>query len=361
MFSAQIIAFTFFAILHLSFARPTPPGGDGDHDHWHGGNQNDNHGESHHGWQHGGSGNHNGGSHGGSPSSGTCKSPTTRVEWTTLTQDQKDAYFEAELCLLAAPAQLQARIDGVVSRYDDLVGSHVKQGNIMGGVDLWHVTGQFLAAHRYYVHTHEYLLRNECGYTGPIPYWNEQPDAGSFATSETVLDFGGEGIEEDDYAVVDGPFANLTRYLGPGTTNTAHLLTREGDPKNSLLGNQTYVDAVMAETSFAAFQKLLFNTLHAAGHGGVGGDMVNPISSPDDPIFFMHHGYLDYVWWKWQGRNDTRIHDLEGAGNETQAEPATGYVPTSEATNLYMYDILPNITVGDVLDTQGGYLCYIYA
>lgn len=32
------------------------------------------------------------------------------------------------------------------------------------------------------------------------------------------------------------------------------------------------------------------------------------------------------VWWKWQGRNDTRIHDLEGAGNETQAEPATGYV-----------------------------------
>ncbi|KAK0204051.1 Di-copper centre-containing protein [Desarmillaria ectypa] len=287
-----------------------------------------------------------------------CSSPAIRVEWNTFTDEEKAAYFDAEWCLLKAPAQTS--IPGVTSRYEDLVGVHSEQSDIYADNDTWHMTGQFLAVHRYYLHTHETLLREECGYSGLIPYWNEVLDAGSFANASTVLDFGGEGAAQSGYAVLGGPFTNLTSHLGPGAKNTNHVLTRRLDPASSKYAGQSYVNAVNGETAFAHFQKNLFNTLHDAGHAGVGGDMLNIMTSPNDPIFWLHHAYLDYVWWKWQGDDQSRIHDLTDAGYETQGEPSSGYVATNEGTVLSVYGILPSITVGDVLYTKGGYLCYIY-
>ncbi|KAK0190034.1 hypothetical protein F5146DRAFT_1224986 [Armillaria mellea] len=285
-----------------------------------------------------------------------CKDLRTRVEWNTLTEQEKADYFAAELCLLAAPAQ--TGITDVASRYGDLVGVHAQQSDMPGGNDVWHVTGQFLHVHRYFVFAHETLLRNECGYTGLLPYWNEVVDAGAFSTSPVVLDFGGEGTEENNWVVVNGPFANLTLCLGPGTTNTVHPLTRQAN--ESVQAGQQFVDAQLEIATFAEFKDTMRPGLHAAGHKGVGGEMGNVMTSPNDPIFWLHHGYVDYLWWKWQGNNETRINDLKGIGNETQKEPETGYVKTTADTVLYLYDVLPNATVGDMLDTKHGFLCYTY-
>ncbi|PBK86876.1 Di-copper centre-containing protein [Armillaria gallica] len=294
----------------------------------------------------------------------TCTEPSIRVEWNTLTEDQKAAYFAAELCLFAAPAK--TGIPGVVSRYDDLVGAHAQQADLQDNNDFWHATGQFVHVHRYYTYAHETLLRTECGYTGPLPYWNELADAGKFATSPVLLDFGGNGSEEDDWAVVDGPFANLTRYFGYGTTNTKHLLTRRVNETASLEAGQTYVDTVLAQETLSGFKTALGifmsqSGVHPGGHLGIGGDVRDYVTSPNDPMFFMHHGYMDYLWWKWQGDNKTRINDLNNIGYETQKEPSTGYVETSGDTVIYLFDILPDVTVADVLDTQNGLFCYTYA
>ncbi len=96
----------------------------------------------------------------------------------------------------------------------------------------------------------------------------------------TLAEFGGEGLEENDYVIVDGPFANLTRNLGPGATNTPHLLTRQMSWWNTTLANQTYFDKVNAQTTFALFQSTLNPTIHTAGHRGVGGDVS---TDDDDP------------------------------------------------------------------------------
>lgn len=106
-----------------------------------------------------------------------------------------------------------------------------------------------------------------------IPYWNEVPDAGAFANSTTILDFGGEGEESSNYTIPSGPFADLTVHLGPGMTNTDHRLKRKGDVRNSVQANQTYVDTVMSAITFAQFQNSLSRSLHGAGHGGIGGDV----------------------------------------------------------------------------------------
>jgi tyrosinase len=38
--------------------------------------------------------------------------------------------------------------------------------------DFIHGTGNFLTWHRYLMHLWEETLRNDCGYTGTLPYWN---------------------------------------------------------------------------------------------------------------------------------------------------------------------------------------------
>jgi hypothetical protein len=52
---------------------------------------------------------------------------------------------------------------------------------------------------------HERLLRQECGYTGTQPYWDEERDAGKFSSSEVFdpeLGFG----EGSGGCIKDGPF-----------------------------------------------------------------------------------------------------------------------------------------------------------
>lgn len=43
---------------------------------------------------------------------------------------------------------------------------------------------------------------------------------------------------------------------------------------------------------------------HAPGHNLVGGLMSAPPTSPNDPIFFLHHCGVDLIWALWQARND---------------------------------------------------------
>jgi tyrosinase len=41
--------------------------------------------------------------------------------------------------------------------------------------------------------------------------------------------------------------------------------------------------------------------LHNRGHGWVGGSML-PMTSPNDPVFFIHHCMVDKIWYEWQLR-----------------------------------------------------------
>lgn len=41
--------------------------------------------------------------------------------------------------------------------------------------------------------------------------------------------------------------------------------------------------------------------------------MSNPISSPGDPIFYLHHTWLDKIWWDWQAQDlPRRLTEIEG-------------------------------------------------
>jgi tyrosinase len=76
-------------------------------------------------------------------------------------------------------------------------------------------------------------------------------------------------------------------------------------------------------------------------------------SGPDDPIFYLHAGYIDKLW------NDWQLDDMEN-----RLYQISGYTTTEGPQIPVTLDFfLPGtrVQVRDVMDNRGGYLCYRYS
>lgn len=98
--------------------------------------------------------------------------------------------------------------------------------------------------------------------------------------------------------------------------------------------------------------------------------MSDPTFSPGDPVFYLHHSYLDKLWWEWQKLDPaTRLQDMGGANTKRgQAPPAQyldyfgdggGSITTLNHT-LFMTGLAPNATIGDIMDLNGPVICSEY-
>ncbi|KAI5803525.1 hypothetical protein DFH27DRAFT_524926 [Peziza echinospora] len=289
--------------------------------------------------------------------SGTCDRPKTyRKAWHHLTAAQRKAYIDAEVCLMKLPARLSKVHPSVKSLFDDMQAVHQVQSPWI------HNNGWFLPFHRYHMFAHETLLREACNYTGGQPYWDEARDAGKFSLS-SIFDpetgFGGSGDKNNKNCISDGPFKDYTLVMGPGYENTTHCLERSLNNTASLMSEQRNVDACMKHTEFSAAWPCLEDLPHRGGHNSVGGEMANPISSPGDPLFYMHHTYVDKLWWEWQqGDLEKRLTDI--AGMTTTRKPESGWVKASLNDTLTSYGLVPDLKIGEIMDIEGDKLCYDY-
>ncbi|KAF2731269.1 Di-copper centre-containing protein [Polyplosphaeria fusca] len=240
----------------------------------------------------------------------TCTAPPQRKSWHTLTRPEKLSYLSAEKCLMARPATLN--LPGTRTRFDELQMIHVR--NTADGPI--HGVGVFLPFHRYYVALHESLLRTECNYTGGQPYWDESLDAGKFSSS-ILLDGSDESFGDTGKGkggcVVQGPFKDYVNPIGPGQEIKDHCIDRQVNDCLSGNANATLVNECLAHGDFVDMWNCIEGVPHPAGHGGVGGQMLNVFSSPGDPLFYLHHGWLDKLWWDWQSANrSARISAIGG-------------------------------------------------
>ena len=89
----------------------------------------------------------------------------------------------------------------------------------------------------------------------------------------------------------------------PAALNEPELLarwsvTREWDPPK--LASKADLAAVKQFSgSFTGFQTLIEGAIHSDTHNAVGGDMAGS-ASPTDPLFWLHHAFLDKTWAEWQ-------------------------------------------------------------
>ncbi|OSS50031.1 hypothetical protein B5807_05269 [Epicoccum nigrum] len=206
-----------------------------------------------------------------------------------------------------------------------------------------------------------------------MPYWDWTLDA-SDPTNAAVWDpdtgFGGNGDPAVDpltqssskKCLVDGPFKDFqVAYTMNGYD--PHCLARNFNNGTSFPGNMfgphytsVIVDEIMAVDDYPDFRYQLEGNPHGAIHSAVGGDM-SPATSPNDPIFFLHHGQIDRLWTLWQQQNLT-IRETAFGGPKTQGKDPMN--ATLEDVMPYL-GLIPDIKISEVMSTHSSLLCYEYA
>lgn len=61
---------------------------------------------------------------------------------------------------------------------------------------------------------------------------------------------------------------------------------------------------------------------------------MDPIASPGDPIFYLHHTWLDKIWWEWQAMDlPRRLTDMGGRNTQDGSEGFPGAPPNFNGPN----------------------------
>ncbi|KAH6695254.1 hypothetical protein F5X68DRAFT_186745 [Plectosphaerella plurivora] len=273
-----------------------------------------------------------------------------RKEWRSLSTEEKKDYLDAFQCMIDSPSAIG--LNG--SLYNDMSWVH----NLIAHST--HGKAPFLTWHRRFIFVYEKYLKTKCGYKGAVPFWDwtldwEDPMASPIFDSKTG--FGGDGdpkgpMHGTSHCVTDLPFKNMKpQWLGE--KYEPHCLTRWfSEDWYGRYMNPGSLEKVMAANNYADFFLALEMGPHDIIPMGVRGDFTS-FTAPNDPVFYLHHSQLDRVWWLWQMRDKkNRVHDYGGEGDNGQ--------------NVTLSDVLPlagldaDLTVADIMDTEGGEMCYRY-
>jgi hypothetical protein len=247
-----------------------------------------------------------------------------------LTPDEKNRFVNAFLGLMSQDSVLHP---GAQSRYDDFVETHLLAMHDMDtGTDRpesWgHGGSVFLPWHRELLYRFEQLLQ-DIDSTVTIPYWDwtrakAAGDAGFPFTHGFLGVDGTDGnndrVEREAGAALPYPYAfdpedwsTLLTVFDPGdilnffqrqfgefnvlgTANDAPNL-----PSNDTVEvgtGTTFRDAISGAISYTTHRSRC-EDLHNLVHRYCGGNMLR-MTSPNDPIFFLHHANIDRMWSIWQ-------------------------------------------------------------
>lgn len=314
-----------------------------------------------------------------------------------MSGDERIAYTDAVNCIMNQPSQLDATLyPGATNKFEDYAAIHIARSlNV-------HVSGFFLTWHRLYLQVWYNDLQQTCGYAGPMPYWNWPATAGNLQTSPvfdgSATSMSGDGLANNTGpialgpnftiphgtgggCVTTGPFANYQTTFAPIDIGVAlsggplpptafnynpACLTRD---LNSYVANtfttQAEVDAAIALPDIASFQDAINGNvtadnlgLHLGAHFTVGGIASNLFTSPQDPIWYLLHAYMDKVYTAWQDANPAAAYYVSGTETFSDTPPSADVtVDTYEPDWGYFY---PSVTVGSLLNTKGGPFCYKY-
>ncbi|KAF7919615.1 hypothetical protein EAE99_008467 [Botrytis elliptica] len=286
-----------------------------------------------------------------------CSNPSTRREWRSFSAAEKVNYLDAVQCLRETPSRLHSDY----SLYDDFPWVHTNIGNYS------HNAAAFVAWHRYFLHSYERALREDCHYTGYLSYWDWSLDWENIAHSpvwDNELGFGGNGNPNSEgidsrgigQCVVNGPFALLSVPF-ISSKHSRHCLSRSfntTDSSESLKLQPYMLDQLMDTDDYEEFNLGLEDAAHASIPHMIRGDF-SMFTAPYDPVFFLHHTQLDRLWWLWQQKDiQNRLYQYRGVTAFKSPEQA------SVQDLLLMGKLIADIEVKDVLDTESGVLCYNY-
>jgi len=235
-----------------------------------------------------------------------CTQPRLREDIRDLTSAQR---------LLFITAFLQVHKSG---KLDDLISMH---GNRMTGkLSPIHFTSQFFPWHRLYLLDLEDRLIASGAPLWPnfgLPYWDNSLDSQhphlSVVFTADYLGANDQGPSKSGQ-IINSPLQNYQF-----TTPLPHLITRgyQGNISQFVHSSVLQAQYMAEDQSFSKFAQSFENYPHALIHSLIAGDFSS-WSSPNDPLFFLHHGFLDKCWADWQAKGSNLMKFDGAAYNNAQ-------------------------------------------
>ncbi|KAF7371572.1 Di-copper centre-containing protein [Mycena venus] len=341
-----------------------------------------------------------------------CVKPAVRREWRTLSVAELTEWIDAVKCLVNLPHDTALTptvkrsisnippINSSSSYYDDFVYMHM-------GLLFFCVAISTLPS---------LTLRPECRLehkdslhwpvspVAPVPVLEDSKDVFNsvmFRDSNPISGLGGWGDPSNDIRVPDGAFSNKSSFRL--TYPSPHTLRRNWtmqpylnwpldgfmtEADDQLDMNATFTPAERDKLvngfvgDYKGFQSYFegYNGSHGAVHLMVGGDLWGqcpgdappdcvggPTFSPNEPLFWLHHGMVHKMWFDWQNKHPSNKKAFFGGSvqaldNSTYYhEFPNGAGPFYNISSTMPSDgLFPPPKISDVLSTTDGMLCYVY-
>ncbi|GAB1518015.1 hypothetical protein RhiTH_001072 [Rhizoctonia solani] len=256
-----------------------------------------------------------------------CTSLEVRKEWRSFTKAERKAWIDATNCLNKRPSNGKLELEVDTNSFNNPAW-RIAPYNEKADTNIASINSVYL-----FEWTN--ILREECGYEGVVPYWAWEKDTDDFEGSEiwdTDSEYGLGGFSNDssdDYVIHDGALDIDLAY----PTLRRHYIPYPYDipvPFNNskIKATDTFtpeeVEKLLAQpegnyTRFQSYMESLIG-MHSSLHLMIGGDMgtICPAGtegteycpaqrtatfSTNDPIFHLHHGNIDRLWWLWQEKS----------------------------------------------------------
>lgn len=183
-----------------------------------------------------------------------------------------------------------------------------------------HQNNLFLAWHRQQLWKWDVALNSvKPGVVQPFFDWSISGED-VFADSMFTADRIGASVRYDGNQVApipDGSFQGLQ-----SEHRSQHAVTRNF--RNAFLATSRTIDEYINNIDgFERFRLALEYEIHNAFHIVIGGDMVTSMS-PNEPLFYFHHAFTDFIYRRWESRGSV--------GSNTESELGMQMRPWSETT-----------------------------
>ncbi|XP_069141199.1 uncharacterized protein [Argopecten irradians] len=211
-----------------------------------------------------------------------------RKEYRTLTQRERRKYHRA-VQALKKDKRLKPNTYDAIANYHNAKIQYAAHGG-----------PSFLGWHRIYLMTYEDALRR-MDPDVTLPYWDCRYEEAMEDPSKSMLfsrHFAGNGDGEVD----TGPFKDWTHdafgKLTRAVSKGAELMGYE-DVKNILSRNNT--SEITIPTADSTYN---LEYHHGKIHLFVDGHLSDLVSAAHDPLFFMLHAFIDYIWWMFRNKQE---------------------------------------------------------
>ncbi|KAI9136255.1 hypothetical protein BKA69DRAFT_1129247 [Paraphysoderma sedebokerense] len=241
----------------------------------------------------------------------TCTRSKIRKEIKSLTAAEKQDFIDAIN---------KMKTGGV---YDRFTAKH------LDGLQ-YHGTMWFYPFHRALLNEFEdEMLRNSGGVIQGLPYWDEGADFN--APLETPL-FTSQymgSVTVGQNQCLQAPFEGWM-HDGQCVAREVRSATISSGRRQQawIVPAQTLAAGLSQLTTFEDFSTSTEGVPHGTTHVWIGGNMADVQSSPADPMFWLHHNYIDFIWATWQrSRNGQNFLAFANDGTTPQT-----VVPLSQNT-----------------------------